>query len=436
MPPGRHLSPARALEALSSRRAAGASAQLFCYSPGGVLTAFYILVLQQILQGLYLLWSGFEWLRIVRRRLETHSGFYAPRVALICPCKGLEPGLEENLAALVRFDYAEYEVFFALASGLDPARSIIERVAAAGSRPCHIVVAGPPQDCGEKVNNLRKAVEQAGETFEVLVFTDSDVRLGRGWLAHFVAPLGNAALGATTTFRWYIPAGGAGNSRFASAFASAWNAAILTLLGDHARNFCWGGATALRRKTFEEAGVPEFWKGAVSDDFALTHALRRLGRRIEFVPECLAPTLFDTTVPGLLEFTNRQMILTRVYDPRMWVWGALTHILYCITLLDSFYVIIARIVAGDTWLALAILALVVPLLAAIKGALRTVAVEDLLPDWKSRLRMWEWAWFLLAPLVPFLFAWNSLVAAFVREIRWRGIRYRLISPSQTKVLSR
>lgn len=401
-----------------------------------MLTAFYILVLQQILQGLYLLWGGFEWLRMVRRRLETHSGFYAPRVALICPCKGLEPGLEENLAALVRFDYAEYEIFFALASGLDPARDVIERVAAAGNRPAHIVVAGPPQDCGEKVNNLRKAVEQAGENFEVLVFTDSDVRLGRGWLSHLVAPLGNATLGATTTFRWYLPAGGAGKRPFASAFASAWNAAILTLLGDHARNFCWGGGTAIRRKTFEQAGVLEFWKGAVSDDLSLTRALRQAGRRIEFVPECLAPTLFDTTGRGLLEFTNRQMILTRVYAPGMWTWGALTHILYCLTLLDSFFVIFARIVAGDTWLALAILALVVPLLAAIMGALRTVAVEELLPDWKTRLRVWEWAWFLLAPLVPFLFAWNSLVAAFVREIRWRGIRYRLISPSQTKVLSR
>lgn len=415
---------------------AGASAHLFCYSPGGVLTAFYILVLQQIVQGLYLLWDGFEWMRMVRRRLETHSGFYAPRVALICPCKGLEPGLEENLTALVHFDYAEYEIFFALASGLDPARSVIERVAAASNRPSHIVVAGPPQDCGEKVNNLRKAVEQAGENFEVLVFTDSDVRLGRAWLAHLVAPLANAKLGATSTFRWYLPAGGAGKSRFASAFASAWNAAILTLLGDHARNFCWGGGTAIRRKTFDEASVLESWKGAVSDDFALTRALRQAGRRIEFVPECLAPALFDTTGADLFEFTNRQMILTRVYAPGMWAWGALTHILYCITLLDSLFVILARIVAGDTWLALAILALVVPLLAAIKGALRTVAVEELLPDWKARLRVWEWAWFLLAPLVPFLFAWNALVAVFVREIRWRGIRYKLISPSQTKVLSR
>ncbi|HEV3254862.1 MAG TPA: glycosyltransferase family 2 protein [Candidatus Acidoferrales bacterium] len=409
---------------------------MFCYSPGGVLDAFYILVLQQIIQGLYLLWGGFEWLRMVRRRLEIHSGFYAPRVALICPCKGLEPGLEENLASLVRFDYAEYEIFFALASGLDPARALIERVAAAGNRPWHIVVAGPPQDCGEKVNNLRKAVEKAGESFEVLVFTDSDVRLGRTWLSHLVAPLGNAALGATTTFRWYLPAGGAGKSRFASVFASAWNASILTLLGDHAHNFCWGGGTAIRRNTFEEARVLEFWKGAVSDDFAMTHALQRLGRRIEFVPECLAPTLFDTTARGLLEFTGRQMILTRVYNPGMWFWGALTHVLYCVTLLVSLYVIIARILAGDTWLALAILALVVPLLAAIKGALRTVAVEELLPDWKSRLRVWESAWFLLAPLVPFLFAWNSLVSAVTRQIRWRGIRYRLISASQTKILTR
>ena len=52
----------------------------------------------------------------------SHSGFYAPRVALFCPVKGLEPGLDQNLAALTSFDYSNYEIFFAMASGEDPAR--------------------------------------------------------------------------------------------------------------------------------------------------------------------------------------------------------------------------------------------------------------------------------------------------------------------------
>src|SRR5579862_1156723 len=122
----------------------------------------------QIALGLYSLWDGFEWFRMVRRRLGSHAGFYAPTAALICPCKGYEPGLEENLAALTRFEYANYEIYFSLATSLDPALKIIERVKSASARPVHIVIAGPPEESGEKVHNLRRAVESLPENIEVL----------------------------------------------------------------------------------------------------------------------------------------------------------------------------------------------------------------------------------------------------------------------------
>ena len=401
-----------------------------------MLAAFYILIIQQVLQGLYSLWQGVRWLRMVQRRLGTHHGFYAPRVALICPCKGVEPGLEENLVALTHFEYPDYEIFFSLASGLDPARKVIDRVAAESRRPVHVVVAGAPKGCGEKANNLRAAVERVGSEFEAVVFTDSDVRLGRDWLERLVAPLADARLGAATTFRWLLPSRKFGEQNLASAFASAWNAAIITLLGDHARNFCWGGGTAIRREVLEEIRILEVWQGVVSEDLALTRALEGAGRLIVFVPECLALTLFDTTPAGLLEFTNRQIILTRVYAPRLWMLGGLAHVSYSFTLLYALWVMLVRAITGDTWFALVPLAFLVPLLAAIKGALRVVAVEGLLPEWKEKIREWSWVWILLAPLVPFLYAWNSIVAAATRRIRWRGTRYELISSTQTKILTR
>ena len=158
-------------------------------------TLFYVLVIAQIALGIYSLWNGFEWFRMVRRRLTSHAGFYAPTTALICPCKGNERGLEDNLTALTRFEYANYEIYFTLATSLDPALKIIERVKAASSKPVHIVIAGPPEDCSEKVFNLRRTVEALPANFEVLVFTDSDVRLPRGWLTKLVAPLQDAARG-------------------------------------------------------------------------------------------------------------------------------------------------------------------------------------------------------------------------------------------------
>ena len=116
-----------------------------------MLYVFYLLAVVQIALGLYSLWDGYVWFGMVRGRLSSHAGFYAPSTALICPCKGVEPGLEENLTALTRFDYANYEIYFSLATSLDPALKIVERVKAASQRPVHIVIAGPPENCGEKV---------------------------------------------------------------------------------------------------------------------------------------------------------------------------------------------------------------------------------------------------------------------------------------------
>jgi len=401
-----------------------------------VLFLFDILVVLQIALGAYSLWDGYQWFRMVRRRLASHAGFYAPVAAVICPCKGAEPGLEDNLAALTRFEYPNYEIYFSLASSLDPALKIIERVKAATQRPVHIVIAGPPDNCSEKVYNLRRAVEAVPANFDAIVFTDSDVRLPRAWLSKLVAPLEDPRIGATTAYRWIIASRGAGAGVFPSALASAWNAAVATLLGRPRENFCWGGGTAIRRKTFDEVKVLEAWQGAASDDFALTRALEQAGKPIVFCPECLAPTLHPWTASSLLEFTNRQILIARVYSPRRWLLGAAAHLSYSLTLAYAAIVIFMAMIGGDPWLNLALMALVIPLLAAMKGALCTIAASELLPDWKAQLDEWSWVWIALAPVAPFLFAWNFICSLATRKIRWRGIRYELVSPSVTRILKR
>jgi len=396
---------------------------------------FYILIILQIALGLYSLWEGYEWLRMVRRRLGTHAGFYAPVAALICPCKGTEIGLEDNLTALTKFEYPNYEIYFALATSLDPALKIIERVKAASSRPVHIVIAGPPEDCGEKVYNLRRTVEALPEQFEVFVFTDSDVRLSRGWLTKLVAPLQDPRIGATSTYRWFIPSRGA-DGGLSSALASAWNAAVATMLGRPRENFCWGGGTAIRKKTFVDANVLDAWKGAVSDDWAMTKALEQAGKPIMFCAECLAVTLHPWTTAGLLEFTNRQILITRVYSPRRWALGAAAHLGYSLTLIFAAIVILITMAGGDPWGQLFLMTLVIPLLAVMKGAIRTIAVNELLPEWKIKLQEWSWVWAALAPIVPFLYSWNFIASLLSRKLQWRGVRYELLSPSMTNVLKR
>ncbi len=401
-----------------------------------VLYLFYLLVVVQIALGLYSLWDGYEWFRMVRGRLSSHAGFYAPVTALICPCKGVEPGLEDNLTALTRLDYANYEIYFSLATSLDPALKIVERVKAASQRPVHIVIAGPPENCGEKVHNLRRAVESLSENFEVIVFTDSDVRLPKGWLTKLVAPLQDARIGATTAYRWIIPSRAIGSGGFSSAMASAWNASVATMLGRPRENFCWGGGTAIRKSTFNDVRVLEAWEGAISDDFALTKALESAGRQIIFCPECLAATLHPWTGSSLLEFTSRQILITRIYAPRRWAMGAAAHVSYVLTLIFAAFVILTQMAGGDPWMNLALIAFVIPFLAVMKGVLRTIAADEMLPEWKAHLRQWSWVWTALAPIVPFLFAWNFISSLLTKRIRWRNMRYELVSPSVTRILQR
>jgi ceramide glucosyltransferase len=393
---------------------------------------FYLLVLEQILQGLYNLWDGLRWLRLAQRRASSYAGFYRPRTALFCPVKGSEPGLEQNLAALVSFDYPDYEVFFTMASAEDPARKIIDKLAAAGKRKIHTVIAGRPNGCGEKVNNLRAAVQKAGADFDVYVFTDSDGRPSRNWLSRMVAPLADSNLGAVTTFRWFFRQKGG----FWGALASAWNAPAVTYLGEHGHNFCWGGGTAIRRERFEQCNAFEFWNGSVSDDFSLTHALRQCNLPILFAPECLVPAVFDCDAAGLVEFTNRQIVITRVYEQGLWARGGFFHALYCGAVLMGIGLFLANLLTGAPAIHLLLLALVPPVLSMARGVFRLAAIMEVLPDWKGKLLADGWVWTFLAAVVPFLALWNTLVALFSRQICWRGIRYQLLSPGQTRILMR
>jgi len=400
--------------------------------PINMLTALYVLALEQILQGLYNLWEGIRWLAMARARMSSHPGFYTPRVALFCPVKGIDSNLEQNLTGLTEFDYPQYEIFFSLASAEDPALKILEKLRAANKHPVHIVLAGRPQNSTEKVSNLIAAVRQAGEGFDVFVFTDSDGRPGRSWLARMVAPLSNSNLGATTTFRWLFPQRGG----FWSALASAWNAPAASYLGEHSNNFCWGGGTAIRRAQFEQAGVLQFWNGSASDDLSLTLALRQAGLPIYFAPECLVPSLFDCNAAGFWEFTNRQIILARVYLPRIWAIGGAAHLLYCATVLLGLGMFIANTVSGAPAVDILLLAFAPPVLCMARGAQRMTAVMELLPAWKQKMLADGWMWTLLAPFAPFAALWNSIVALSSRKIRWRGLRYLVVAPGQTRIVMR
>ena len=263
--------------------------------------------------------GGLRFRSFVRHELASPVGNYAPFVSLIAPFRGLDQGLRENLTALLNQNYPAYEVIFVTGRTDDPALPIVEEVRTAAAREgrvgSHLVISGEATHSGQKVHNLIAALNEIGEQAEVIAFVDTDARPHEQWLRSLVAPLGDKGLGASSSYRWFVPL----SHKLAPHLRSVWNASIASALGGNThKNFCWGGATAVRRETFESLQVAERWRGSVSDDFTLTRVLHEARLPVRFVPNCLTASFEDCSVRELMEFTNRQMKITRVYAPHLW----------------------------------------------------------------------------------------------------------------------
>jgi cellulose synthase/poly-beta-1,6-N-acetylglucosamine synthase-like glycosyltransferase len=293
------------------------------------------------------------------------------------------------------------------------------------------VTAGRAAESGQKVHNLRAAVRECDPAAEVFVFVDTDARPSPRWLRELVAPLADERAGAATGYRWFLPVVGG----LASQLRSVWNASIASALGrEGARNFCWGGSTAIRRETFERLGMRERWRGTVSDDFALTRALQEARLPVHFAPACLTASLEDCRFRELLEFTTRQLKITRVYAPALWKIVLVSNLLFVLVFYGGLLLAAARAALGLTFAwPLAFVAAIL-LLGTWKSFLRLRAAALVLEDHHARLRAGVWAHLLLWPVTAALFLYNALAAARSRRIRWRGVTYELKSATETAII--
>jgi cellulose synthase/poly-beta-1,6-N-acetylglucosamine synthase-like glycosyltransferase len=389
------------------------------------LKVFWVLAALLAIQSLMALRDGFRFLDFFRRRRCVPPGDFCPRAAVIIPCKGLDPGFAENLQAFLVQDYPHFQLVFAVARQQDPAHAALsERLH--GRPHTALVVAGEAEEQGEKVHNLVQGLTAVDPGAEVLVFADIDSRPGADWLRSLVARLADPGVTVSTGFRWYLPGKG-----FASRLRAAWDTSIATLLGEHGRNFAWGGSMAIRASDFRRLQVAErYWKGTVSDDYAVTRAVRESRGRIAFEPRCLVASREESSLGELLRWTNRQIIITRVYAPHLWRLGLAAHLLYATAMLAGVALIFAPGITLTARIAIAAALAVIQFLGVAKGVIRTVVARETFPQENGN------CYWMLAPLVPWVMLYNFIVAGFVRRIEWRGTVYELRSMNEVRVLRR
>jgi cellulose synthase/poly-beta-1,6-N-acetylglucosamine synthase-like glycosyltransferase len=397
---------------------------------------FYFFAALVLLQSILSLRGGVRWLAYFRRELEAKRSLYLPFASVIVPCRGLDQGLRANLSALFAQHYPAYEIIFVSDASEDPALAVAEDVrrefASESVARVSFVVAGRASESGQKVHNLRAAVRECDPESEALVFVDTDARPSTTWLRSLVAPLADERVGAATGYRWFLPVVGG----LCSQLRSVWNASIASALGpDGARNFCWGGSTAIRRQTFERLRMHERWRGTLSDDFALTRALQEAKLPIHFVPACLTASLEDCRSSELLEFTTRQLKITRVYAPTLWKIVLVSNLLFVLVFFGGIAVALARAALGLNFAWPLALVCAIFLLGTWKAFFRLRAVALVLEDHHDKLHDGLWAHLFLWPLTAALYLYNALAAARSRRILWRGVTYELKSATETAIIS-
>jgi ceramide glucosyltransferase len=248
----------------------------------------------------------------------------------------------------------------------------------------------------------------------VLVTLDADIVPPPGMLAGLLRPILSGEAPVSSGYRWTIPVGaGLGTRLLALA-----EAGIGTLPRHAAWNFCWGGATALRRDALDLAAV---WERAVSDDLMLTRAARAGGLVIYAPLDVRPPSPVEMPRLGdALRFGARQYRVLRLHAPR-------AHA----AALVAAAVPVAGGVAALAALGVAPLAALGCLGAAaalqsIRARLRGAIARRVLPPDAAEAASYSLREAWLAPAVPiFQLACLLLGAGGGRWLSWAGRRYRI-----------
>jgi cellulose synthase/poly-beta-1,6-N-acetylglucosamine synthase-like glycosyltransferase len=399
------------------------------------LLIFYFLAAISIWLGFVSLRGGVRFVRYVQAELGREFPQFTPFVSVFVPCRGMDEGLKDNITSIFEQDYPSFEIAFVADRRDDPALSVIEearRSFTGESGPTmQVIIAGPATESGQKVHNLRSAISHADPQSEVFVFVDTDARPSAQWLRSLVAPLRDQTIGATTGYRWFVPVKGG----LASHLRAVWNSSIASALGAaEKKNFCWGGSTGVRRETFQNCKVVDYWRGTVSDDFAVTRALHEANLPIKFVPQCLTPSFEDCGWRELLEFTNRQMKITRAYAAHLWQGVLFGSAIFVLVFFGGIALVVARAIVGLSFATPSLILLIIFTMGAMKAHLRLRAVALAINDRRIRSLGTTLAHVFLWPVASLLYLCNGLAALVSRRITWRGIRYELKSASETVII--
>ena len=342
---------------------------------------------------------------------------FTPPVTLLKPVRGLDPEAYENFASFCGQDYPEYEILFAVASEQDPAVPTIRRVIGDFPRlSIRLLVTDGGRGSNDKVRKLCDL--QRAARHDILIVSDSDVRVGPEYLRTVAAPFRDDRVSAVTSLYSGIAPRGLWSKLEAINLSSDFMPAVLVAKLIEGVRFTLGATMAVRRGCLDEIGGFEALADSAADDHDLGRRLWERGHRVELVDAGVATVCSSGNWHSFFRHHLRWAIMNRHSRP----WG---YFGYGVTL-GLPWALVAAILAPSRRIALGYLAGYAILRSAV---VIKVAVGGLRDPLLKRSWWLVSLWDAFAAIV-----WS--VSLFWNRIRWQGIDYfvtdgRLV-PAQSK----
>ena len=191
-----------------------------------------------------------------------------PSLSVLKPLSGVDDGLEANLRSFFEQKYPEFELLFAVRDGHDPAVKIVEKLQKQFPRTAsRLIVTGEPPYANAKVFSLDRMT--AAARYDVLVMSDSDIRVEHGFLASIGAEFSDPNISlATCPYRAV-----AGSSLWSQLEAEGMNtefiAGLLVARMIEGVKFAVGPTLVARRQMLQEIGGFDRLKDYLAEDFVM-----------------------------------------------------------------------------------------------------------------------------------------------------------------------
>ena len=246
-------------------------------------------------------------------RVNSLSDNQLPKTAVILCLRGADPFLPNCLKALLEQDYPQYDLKIVVDSQDDPAwkvaRDTVKDATNVQISPLKIA----STVCSLKCSSLIQAISELDSSYKVVALVDADAVVHPTWLRELVTPLLHPKIGATTGNRWYLSKG----MYWGTLVRYIWN--VSAVIQMYLYGIPWGGTLAIKTQVIHQSGILEKWARALSEDTMLKGILAEYDLKVKFVPSLLILNREECTLPKLMNWMKRQLLISKLYHSQWWL---------------------------------------------------------------------------------------------------------------------